>query len=242
MFSSIRQKFIRKRQKEIPLERLSCLWTEKEMTESRSLQHLPAESWRNHAINQFYTGYVGPYMAALGPSVPVIDHILTLLEDKGDCLFKSHDPENENKNNIDETGIPLREYSLTAARMAVDMIKKAHRDFELILGKILIISLGHALGVLSSASTIGGTYAKSILILHPLIQNLSFKQDIITAIHTFQDNHPKTDAAKILKSASLAAKKQIREQLQVLTGMNQPATPDITTIRAAIFPHEAKQS
>ncbi|MEZ4566858.1 MAG: hypothetical protein R2860_07775 [Desulfobacterales bacterium] len=81
------------------------------MTDNQSIQNLPAESWRNHAINQFYAGYVGPYMAALGPSVPVIDHILTLLEDKGDCLFNSHDPENEKQNDQDETGVTLREYS-----------------------------------------------------------------------------------------------------------------------------------
>ncbi len=236
MFSTLRQKLNRKRQKEIPLNLLARLWTEKEMTES-SLQHLPVPYWQNFDINQFYAAYVGPNTAAIGTSRPVIVHLLTLLDDKGDCFSDSHDPENE-KNG---SGISLREHSLCVARMAVDMIKKAHRDYELILGKILIISLGHRLGILSAAAAVGGISARSIMILHPLIQDLPFKQDVIAAIRSFEDNHPKTDEAKILKASALAATKHLKDRTKVLSEMDHPAVPDIAKIRAAIFSPERKE-
>jgi hypothetical protein len=87
------------------------------------------------------------------------------------------------------------------------MIKKAHRDYDMILGKTLIICLGHGLGALSSTQIIGGLIAKTLLILDPLIQDLSFKQDIVLALLTFGENHPRTDGAKILKAASFAARR-----------------------------------
>jgi hypothetical protein len=122
--------------------------------------------------------------------------------------------------------------------MAVDMIKKAHRDYELILGKIVIICLGHRLGILSSATTIGGVSARSLLMLHPLIQDLAFKNNIITAIRTFEDNHPKIDEARILKAATLAARKHLKERSEVLSQMDQQGVLDISKIRAAIFSPE----
>ena len=232
--SKIRQKLNKNRRKEIPLELLSRLWIEKEMPEKSLLQNPMANRWGNSNINQFYGQYIAPNYAAIGPAGLVIEHLLTLLDDKGGCPFIA-DNLNEEKM---FASISLREYSLTVARMAIDMIKEAHRDYELILGKILIISLGHHLGILSSSTTIGGVSARSLIMLHPLIQDFSFKKDIITAIRTFEDNHPKTDEAKILKAAVLAAKKHEKERSEVLSGMDHQAMSDITKIRAAIFQQE----
>ena len=234
--SGLRQKLQKKRRKEIPLSLLSRLWIENKMREE-SLKHPPVPFWRNSDINQFYAAYVGPNTAAIGVSGPIIVHILTLLEDKGDCFCRSHDPENEK--NI--SGMSLREHSLCVARLAVDMIKKAHRDYEVILGKILIICLGHRLGILSSAAAIGGVSDRSLLLLHPLIQDLAFKDDIVTAIRTFEDNHPKTDEAKILKAAALGATKHLKDRSKVLSGMDGQQIPDIDKIRAAIFSTERNE-
>jgi hypothetical protein len=236
-FSNLKQKLNRNRQKEIPLEFLSRLWIEKEMPKKSSLQNPITAHWTHADINQFYAQYVAPLSAALGTTAPVIEHLLTLLDDKGDCSF-CVDEMDEEKTLIN---ISLRDHSLTVARMAVDMIKKAHRDYELILGKILIICLGHRLGILSSATTIGGVSARSLLMLHPIIQDLSFKQDIITAIRTFEDNHPKADEARILKAATLAARKHLNERSEVLSQMDKQGVLDISKIRTAIFSPERNE-
>lgn len=236
-FSNLKQKLNLNRQKEIPLEFLSRLWIEKEMPKQSSLQNSMSAHWIHADINQFYARYVAPNSAALGLAAPVTEHLLTLLDDKGDCYSCVNDLAEE-KTFIN---ITLREHSLTVARMAVDMIKKAHRDYELILGKILIICLGHRLGTLSSAATIGGISARSLLMLHSLIQDLAFKNDIITAIRTFEDNHPKTDEARILKAATMAARKHLNERSEVLSQMDQQGVLDISKIRAAIFSPERNE-
>jgi hypothetical protein len=122
------------------------------------------------------------------------------------------------------------------------MIKKAHRDYDMILGKILIICLGHGLGALSSTQIIGGLIAKTLLILDPLIQDLPFKQDIVLALLTFSENHPRTDGAKILKAASFATRRNQQERTRVLSTINRPDSLNIQQIRAAIQPPQGKSS
>jgi hypothetical protein len=234
--SRLKQKFICSKRKEIPLNLLSRLWTETEPIRQPSFQNQMPSKWRHEDIHQFYLQYISPNLSILGPAGLVIDQILTLLDHHGDCPCSLDDSETEKV----FSGITLRDHSLTVTRIAVDMIKKAHRDYELILGKILVICLGHCFGILSSANIIGGVPAKSLLLLDPLIQDLSFKQDIITAIRTFGDNHPKTDEAKILKAASAISRKNELERLTVLSEINHPDAFDIQKIRAAIQPLEGK--
>jgi hypothetical protein len=234
--SKLKQKFICSKRKEIPLNLLSRLWTEKEPIRQPSFQNPTQSKWAHEDIHQFYTQYISPSFSILGPAGPTIDQILTLLDHHGDCPSSLDDSETEKA----FAGITLREHSMTVARIAVDMIKKAHRDYEVILSKILIICLGHSFGILSSANIIGGIPARSILILDPLIQDLPFKQDIITAIRTFGDNHPKTDEAKILKAANTAARKNELERLTVISKIGCPDIFDIKKIRAAIQSPEGK--
>jgi hypothetical protein len=234
--SRLKQKFVCSKRKEIPLNLLSRLWTEKEPIRQPSFPNPIKSKWAHEDIHQFYIQYISPSFSILGPAGPAIDQILTLLDHHGDCPSSLDDSETEKA----FSGITLRDHSLTVARIAVDMIKKAHRDYELILGKILIICLGHCLGILSSANIIGGIPAKSILILDPLIQDLPFKQDIITAIRTFSDNHPKTDEAKILKAASATARKNELERSTVISEIGHLGVIDIKKIRAAIQSPEGK--
>jgi hypothetical protein len=234
--SRLKQKFICSKRKEIPLNLLSRLWTETEPIRQPSFQNPIKSKWAHEDIHQFYIQYISPSLSILGPAGPVIDQILTLLDHHVDCPSCLNDSESEKP----FIGITLREHSLMVSRIAVDMIKKAHRDYELILGKILVICLGHCLGILSSANIIGGVPSKSLLILDPLIQDLPFKKDIITAIRTFGDNHPKTDEAKILKAASSVARKNELERLTVLSEINRPDVFDIQKIRTAIQSPEGK--
>ena len=240
--SRLKQKFNRARRKEIPLYLLSRLWIEKEMHEKSSLKNSITGKWAHDDINQFYAQYIAPNMAVIGPTASVIDQILSLLDDAGCCPFRE-EPSNEIE--IEDDGFPvvtLREHSLNVARIAVDMIKKAHRDYDMILGKTLIICLGHGLGALSSTQIIGGLIAKTLLILDPLIQDLPFKQDIVLALLTFSENHPRTDGAKILKAASFATRRNQQERTRVLSTINRPDSLNIQQIRAAIQPPQGKSS
>lgn len=126
-------------------------------------------------------------MAVLGPAAPIIDRILTLLDESGDCPYSCDDPLEEKI----PSAITLREQSQAVAKIVVGMIKKAHRDYETILGQILIICLGHGLGVISPRNAIGGMTARTLLILNPMIQELPYKQDIVLAILTFREPNPK---------------------------------------------------
>jgi hypothetical protein len=133
------------------------------------------------------------------------------------------------------------------ASIAVGLIKKAHRDYEKILGKILIICLGHGLGAIAPRSAIGGMTAKTLLILDPMIQELPFKQDIVLAILTSCESNPKTEGAKILKAACLEAGKQARERALIISKISQtdilnPDVLDINNIRAAINLPEENRS
>ena len=238
--SRLKQKFNRARRKEIPLYLLSRLWIEKEMHEKSSLKNSITDKWAHDDINQFYAQYIAPNMVVLGPAASVIDQILSLLDDAGNSPFREEPSiEIEAK---EFPAVTLREHSLNVARIAVDMIKKAHRDYDMILGKTLIICLGHGLGALSPTQIIGGLIAKTLLILDPLIQDLPFKQDIVLALLTFGENHPRNDGAKILKAANFAARRNQQERTRVLSKINRPNVLDIQQIRAAIQQFQEKSS
>lgn len=236
--STLIKKLTGTRRQDISLNLLSRLWIEKEMSGKSSLNIPITCRWRHDDINQFYARYISPNMTALGPATSGINHLLTLLDDKGTCLAC--------KDTFDETegftAVTLREHSLNVSRIAVDMIKKAHRDYDQILGKVLIICLGHGIGVLSSTNTIGDVTARTLLMIDPLIQGLPYKQDIVIAILTSCEGNPKTDGAKILKSAVFTAIQQETERSKILSEINRPDIPDLKKIRAAIQTPQEKQS
>jgi hypothetical protein len=241
--SNLRQKLFGTRRKEIPLNLLSRLWIEKTISGKARLQNSAVSKWTQEDIRQFYSQHIAPHMAVLGPAAPVIDRILTLLDASGDCPYSSDNPDLEQM----PSGISLREQSLTVAGIAMDMIKKAHRDYETILGQTLIICLGHGLGAVSPRNAIGGMPARTLLILDPMIQKLPFKQDLVLAILTSCEPNPKAEGAKILKAACLEAGKQAKERALIISKIGQtdilnPDVLDINNIRAAINLPEENRS
>lgn len=251
--SNLRQKLFGTRRKEIPLHLLSRLWIEKEIPGKERLKNSTISQWTHEEIRQFYRKHIAPHMTVLGPAAPVIDQILTLLDTSGDCPYSCDDSLEEKI----PSGISLREQSLTVAGFAVSMIKKAHRDYETILGQILIICLGHGLGAISPKNAIGGMIARTLMILDPMIQDLPYKQDIVLAILNYCEPNPKSDGAKILKAACMEAGKQAQERARIISGISQPglhhlnmhgsnmSNPDaldIEKIRAAILLPKENQS
>ena len=232
---SIKRRLHRPREQQIPLERLARLWLEDPRlpvkAQGGSQQELMA--WTHEDIASFYAQYVESFLPQTDPARPVIEQLLTILDEHGDCPSTIPDADSGEKHIYPQ--IPLRDYSLEVARTAFDMIRKGHLDPEMLMGKILIMTLGHQLGMLSDAAILGGTSAKSVLILDPLIRDLPYKEAIVNAIRTFRSNHLKTNEARILRAASSAARKKEIERVEVLSKVwaKYPQV-DIDKIKSAI--------
>lgn len=240
MLKTIKRRLHRPREREIPLERLASLWLDEPATNQRSDQKLTT-TWTHEDINSFYSQYVDPVLPPSDPARQAIQRLLTILDEQGDCpsavpasesLARAmHEPPKEAHIFAE---ISLLEYSLEVARIALDMIRKGHRDYEMIAGKVLIIALGHQVGMISNADIFGGVSAKSVLILDPLIRDLPYRESIVNAIRTFTANHLKTPEAKILSAASSAARKNEYERARVFSEAWGHSPVNIDKIKAAI--------
>jgi hypothetical protein len=232
--ATIKRRLHRPGQREIPLERLARLWledSERPLRNQGSPQQM-TRTWTHEDINSFSSRYVESFLPPSDPAHPVIERLLVILDEHGGCPSSNAKSDSEEGHVFAE--ISLREYSLEVTRIAFDMIKRGHRDYEMIAGKILVITLGHHLGITSDADILGGISAKSVLLLDPLIQDLPCKESVVNAIRTFEANHPKTDEAKILKAASSAARKNEYERAKVFSRAWQQPVMDIKKIKRAI--------
>ena len=153
----------RHRNSEISLEQLACLWR------SQASQHLPAEAdspaFKHPEIQDFYDEYVKERTFSTTPAGAVVNEILQLLDQEGDCPSvvngKGEAEGLTDKNAYDVlAGVKLYRHTLDVAE---EMIK-AFKGSAAMLPKVLIASLGHDLGKLPS-------YRKTLYSLgdHPLI-------------------------------------------------------------------------
>ncbi|MEJ2717408.1 MAG: hypothetical protein P8182_09760 [Deltaproteobacteria bacterium] len=195
--------------------------------------------WAHDDINSFQSQYVDAFLPASDPARSAIAELLTILDEQGDC--PSTMPESVSGEEHVSAKISLRAYSLETARIAFDMIRRGHRDPEMLMGKILIIALGHQVGVISDADILGGVSAKSVLLLDALIQDLPYKESIVNAVRTFRENNVKSDEARILKAASSAAGKKECERTEVLSKTRREPFPDIEQIKRAIQAHPDRE-
>ena len=227
------------------LEALSVLWVHDapplNLTEEQQDPARPAGGevrWIHSEINSFYRTYVQPYEVAMGPSRQVVEQILTMLDHYGDTPSIETETgavacSTTSKPEQCLAQITLREHSLNVAREAVDMIKRHHKDYEMMVGRILIITLGHALGLCSKAQVPGGGWTKTLLILEPMIQDLPWKDIVFEAISTFQSNKPKSQEARILRAAEAASRKKELQRVQLLSAT--PGVPmDINKVREMV--------
>ncbi len=233
---TLKRRLHRPRQRQIPLEQLARLWLDNPEPETKGGPEIVTH-WMHKELNGFYSQYIHSFLPPANPARPVLIEILTLLDERGDCPSSIPEPGHESEDEV-FAEISLLEYSLEVARIAHEMVMRGHRDPEMLMGKILIIALGHQLGVISEARTLGGIPAKSILLLEPLIRSLPYRESIVEAITTFRGNHPKSQEAKILKAASSAARKNQSERAKVFSkAWNQPSM-DIEEIKKALKEEE----
>jgi len=226
---------------QVPLERLASLWVKESDLSTHGQREFQRASmtWAHEDINSFHSQYVDSFLPATDPARPVIAELLSLLDEQGD--YPSTMPESVSGEEHVSAKISLRAYSLETARIAFDMIRKGHRNPEMLMGKILVITLGHQLGVISDADILGGVSAKSVLLLDPLIQGLPYKESIVNAVRTFRENHVKSDEARILRAASSAAGKKEYERTEVLSKAQREPFPDIEQIKRAIQPRPDRE-
>jgi hypothetical protein len=246
---SIKRRLHRPRVQQVPLERLARLWVKESELSSHGQRDFQTASmpWAHDDINSFQSQYVDAFLPASDPARPVIKQLLTLLDEHGDCPSCLPTESVETTSEAGSEGeyisakTSLRTYSIETARIAFNMIRRGHRDPEMLMGKILIIALGHQLGVISQADILGGVSAKSVLLLDPLIQGLPYKESIVNAVRTFRENHVKSDEARILRAASSAAGKKECERTEVLSKTRRKPFPDIEQIKRAIQAHPDRE-
>jgi len=222
----------------VPLEALSVLWAHDSAPLNLREGQQDEVRWIHSEINSFYRTYVQPYRAGMGPSRQVVEQILTMLDHHGDTPSVETETAAlacSTQSDSDErlAQITLREHSLNVAREAMDMIKRHHKDYEMMAGRILIIALGHDLGLCSKARVPGDGWTKSLLILEPMVQDLPWKDIVFEAISTFQSNKPKSQEARILRAAEAASRKKELQRLELMSAT--PGVPmDINKVREMI--------
>lgn len=215
----------------VPLEALAVLWTHADGAQALLEKEDNDEvRWVNQEINDFYRSYVSPYSATLGQAKKVIEQILSLLDLQG------NHPSVEDPDDV-LSQVTLREHALNVARQAIDTIKRHHKDHEMIAPRILIIALGHDLGVTGTGDILGGANIKSLLILEPMIQDLPYKETIFDAIRSYKENNPKSQEARILRAAEAAARKKELQRIELLSATPGVPLTDIKKISAVIENH-----
>jgi hypothetical protein len=130
--------------------------------------------WKHPDIGMFYKGYVEPYTQVLRriDALDAVVELLALLDDEGHCpsiTGRGHQPGPADKSTDLEASrwlsvrhnaydilheyVSLREHSLNVASIIVEQRKKEGRDFQMELGRLLIVSLGHDIGKIPGKST-----------------------------------------------------------------------------------------
>ena len=130
--------------------------------------------WKHPDIGMFYKGYVELYAQLLRriDALDTVVELLALLDDEGHCpsiagsrhqpvpADKSTDLEasrwqsvRHNAYDILHENVSLREHSLNVASIIIEQRKKEGKDFQMEMGRLLIVSLGHDIGKIPGRST-----------------------------------------------------------------------------------------
>lgn len=130
--------------------------------------------WKHPDIGMFYKGYVEPYTEVLRriDALDTVVDLLALLDAEGHCpsiAGRGHQPGpadkpadleasrwqsvRHNAYDILHENVSLREHSQNVASIIIEQRKKEGRDFQMELGRLLIVSLGHDIGKIPGKST-----------------------------------------------------------------------------------------
>ena len=192
---------------EISLEQLSTLWVETEQKNIESAKNVPANIWASSHLNNFYENYICPHTNVLGDNLEPIQKIMNFLDESGDCPSVAEDDPTETTD-LKFLKITLAEHTINVAKEVIEIMKNGTRDYEFLLGEMLIIALAHNIGKKPAPgqNIPVDLPTKSAMLAEQFLQDLPFKKTAVKAIKTYK-NSPKLNQAKILSAADHATRK-----------------------------------
>lgn len=171
-------------------------------------------------INTFIAKYIEPYNNALeyNNCLPVIENLLDILNEYGGCpsvVEIKEDMEYKQFSDIASTydalkQITLLDHSLNVAQKLVELAQDK-KDYQISIGKWLIIGLGHDIGKIPKFRT--GAYTKGD---HPILSrsllddilpdDLPAREDILNAVRDHHFPNASSDSTVMLRKADFNAR------------------------------------
>jgi hypothetical protein len=178
------------------------------------------QAWRPQILS-FYNEYILPYINVLDHNsfLSPVKRLLTILDQHGDCPSVVHSQSDQEYQGFSKTRniydalarITLLEHSLNVTRELIETVKKQARDYDVSIGKWLIIGLSHDIGKMPSLRTV--PYATGD---HPIIscshletllpKDLPARREIITAVRDHHFSEADAPATRLLRQADRAAR------------------------------------
>lgn len=227
-----------KRIKTYKLEDFARIWTTVE-NEDQDLKVTPAEGfesnenqipiiWRNPQISLFWTQYIDPYTTFLNlvpGQLQVIQKTLLELELNGNCKsIVSDDNETPAKYKV-LTKVNLRDHCLAVAKRMVEIIQDRN-DLKILIGKALIVGLGHDMGMLHKAMPNAAHSHNSAIWMKNQLNGMKHSKLILEAIRWHHSTNKKIHTNNHLAGILVQADHEVR--LQELRELEQK--PDETSV------------
>ena len=140
--------------------------------------------WENPTIQHFWIQYVRPYQNTIGkPVFHAIYSIIVEIEELEPCSSISESDEETPDQYKVLSGISLLDHTLNVCRETVDILKAKENDFQMIVGKTLIVALAHDIGKHPTAHVANMPHSfKSAMWLQKRIHELRDREQIIQAV------------------------------------------------------------
>ena len=231
-----------KKQKEpryISLEELSSIWCKEQKQTTKQVPSKQIEqnqkepeqkqqkeiSFNHQAIKEFWKAYIAPNKNILSLYLSAIKEVLEILDRWGDCPSVVSGIEDKESRELSSTyeilsKISLLEHTLNVVYEMISICKKSRKDWDLILGKIVIAGLGHDIGKIpqlreQSTSYCTGDHAIiSYKILKEILPINIERDEILKAVRDHH-YHVTGELASLLKQADYTAREKEISKIDV---------------------------
>lgn len=189
-----------------------------------------ALNWKNPNIRDFWLQYIRPFQSTMAlPVFQAIQNLLTEIETMEAWPSVSEADEETPKHYLVLSHISLMDHTLNVSREAVDLLKVKENDFQMNVGKILIVALGHDMGKHPSALVPNMPHSyKSAMWLQQRIGHLRDREQIIEAVRLHHIDHesrktsPGNSLLPILIQADLNARQKELANVNIEKQMKNP--------------------
>ena len=172
------------------------------------------KNWENPVIHHFWIQYVRPYQNTIGePIFHAINAIIAEMVKLQPCSSISEADEETPDQYRVLSDISLLEHTLNVCREAVDILKAKENDFQMIVGKTLIVALAHDVGKHPAAFIANMPHSfKSAMWLQKGIHELRDREQIIEAVR-LHHRDPSTSDNRLLPILIQADRKARQKEL-----------------------------